>query len=115
VIIIVEAAPSPGASWDLPDASVSNAVLAHVAVEKVVPFAATPQISFEVTGGTIDVSAARVSGAAFSFSPTSGTINAGWVGEDFVTASLFFIYPSSVVGAVTCFVGVEFLPHVKDR
>lgn len=104
-----------GASWDFPDASIGNGVEVHAAVEKVVPFAAIPQVRFDVTGGSLAVNEAKVSGTAFALNKTSGTISAGWTGEDFVTAQIILVFLSTMVGAVDLFLALEFLPHIKDR
>lgn len=104
-----------GASWDLPDAIIGNGVEVHAAVEKVVPFAAIPQVRFDVTGGSLAVNEAKVSGTAFALNKTSGTISAGWTGEDFVTAQIILVFLSTMVGAVDLFLALEFLPHIKDR
>ena len=103
-----------GASWDLPDAIIGNGVEVHAAVEKVVPFAAIPQVRFDVTGGSLAVNEAKVSGTAFALNKTSGTISAGWTGEDFVTAQIILVFTSTMVGAVNLFAAVEFVPTIRD-
>jgi len=75
----------------------------------------TPQVRFDVTGGSLAVNEAKVSGTAFALNKTSGTISAGWTGEDFVTAQIILVFLSTMVGAVDLFLALEFLPHIKDR
>lgn len=104
-----------GASWDFPSATISSAVDVRIDVEKLAPFTAVPQVSFDVAARGLAITDALVASSAASLNPSSGTVSAGWVGEDFETAELVLIYPSTMVGNVDLFVILEFLPHIKDR
>jgi len=104
-----------GATWDFPDALISNSVGLHAVVEKVAPFTAIPQVRFDIeanNGFASDVP--TVSSTALTAAPSSGVISPGWLGEDFVSASLVFVYTNTEVGDVDLLVILEFLPHIRD-
>lgn len=105
----------PGASWDMPDLLLSNAVFIRASFEKVAPFTAVPQIRIEAEARGFSVDQDSVKGLASSFAPSSGSISAGWLGEDFETVSLVLSYTNTLVGVQDVFLALEFLPHVKDR
>lgn len=104
-----------GATWDMPDLSIGNALDAHISIKKVAPFTAVPQVLIESVAGNFSSSDAYVSSAAWTISTSSGTVNAGWVGEDFKEASLVLQYANTIAGAQDVFVSMQFLPHVEDR
>lgn len=101
-------------TWDFPSSSVGNALHLQGSVEKVSPFAATPQIRFDITAGGLSVGTSKVIGSAFPFNKTSGSISAGWTGQDFVGAQIVLVFLNTMIGDVDLFLGLEFLPHFKD-
>jgi len=104
------------ATWQFPDLlSHGNALNLSADIEKVAPFTATPQIRISGTAGTFVPANNTCSSAAFTNAPTSGTISAGWAGEDFESASLLLFFPNTAVGTLDLFISLTFLPHVEDR
>jgi len=104
-----------GATWDFPTATLGSSVDARIDIEKVAPFTATPQISIDIAARGLAITDPLIASSAAALNATSGTISAGWVGEDFETTSLIVIYPSTMVGNVDLFMILEFMPHIKDR
>lgn len=104
-----------GATWEFPSVTISSSVDVRADVEKVAPFTAIPQISINIAARGLSISDALVASSAASLNASSGSISAGWVGEDFETVELVLIYPSTMVGNVDLFAVLEFLPHLKDR
>lgn len=104
-----------GASWDLPDALISNSIGLTAVVEKVAPFTAIPQVRFDIQAGNgfqSDVS--QVASTALTAAPSAGVISPGWLGEDFVSASFIFVFLNTAVGDVDLFIQLEFVPHIRD-
>lgn len=104
-----------GASWDLPDLPMSTAVLATVNVEKVAPFSNPPQLRMEFTCSNLQSTEPSVTSSIPMTNPSSGSVSAGWAGENFEGFNLVVFYPNTMVGAVTTYVAVNFEPHIKDR
>jgi len=103
-----------GASWDLPDTLVGNAVVLQGSIEKVAPFAAIPQIRFRLSGNGFWPNESKVSGEVFGGNPTTGSISAGWETNDFVSASITLVYNSGSVGTVPLYMILGFLPHISS-
>lgn len=104
-----------GASWNFPDiGSMSNAVDIEATITKIAPFAAIPQVQFDITGRSFTVHSASVTSKAAAFNRTTGSISAGWLGEDFVGAQIVLVFPSTMSGAVPFFSAIEFVPTVRD-
>lgn len=104
-----------GASWNFPDlGNMSNAVDIEAVVTKVSPFAAIPQVQFDVTARNFSVHSASVHSKAVSANKTSGSISAGWTGEDFVGAQVVLVFPNTMSGAVNLFTSVEFVPTIRN-
>jgi hypothetical protein len=105
-----------GATWNMPNLTISNAVFIHAQIEKVVPFTAIPQLRIDALARGFTATGAAVQGSASTAGPTSGVISPGaWVGADFEQLSLVLLYPNTIAGPQPLFVALEFLPHVKDR
>lgn len=104
-----------GASWNFPDlGSMSNAVDVQATITKVSPFAAIPQVQFEMTARNFLVHSGSVTSKAVAANKTTGTISAGWTGEDFVGAQIVLVFLNTMVGAVNLFAAVEFVPTIRD-
>lgn len=104
-----------GASWNFPDTgSMSNAVDIEATITKIAPFAAIPQVQFDITGRSFTVHSASVTSKATTFNKTTGSISAGWLGEDFVGAQIVLMFPNTISGAVPFFSAIEFVPTVRD-
>ena len=104
-----------GALWDFPDlGSMSNAVDVQATITKVAPFAAIPQVQFEMTARNFSVHSGSVTSKAVAANKTTGTISAGWAGEDFFGAQIVLVFTSTMVGAVNLFAAVEFVPTIRD-
>lgn len=104
-----------GASWNFPDlGSMSNAVDVEATITKVSPFAATPQVQIEVNARNFLVHSASVLSKAVSANKTSGSISAGWVGEDFFGAQVVLVFLNTMSGSVNLFTAIEFVPTIRN-
>lgn len=104
-----------GASWSFPDIELSSGVRAKALVEKVAPFAAIPQVLIDVDAGNFKADELWVHSAAHMSVPGAGTVNAGWLGQDFVNTIITVAYPSTTAGNVDLLLLAEFSAHPKDR
>jgi len=116
VIRIVEVdAGVVGASWDFPEVgNLGNAVDVEATITKVAPFAAIPQVQFDITARGFVVHSASVTSRAVAFNKTTGSISAGWLGEDFVAAQLVLVFPTTISGSVNFFSAIEFVPTLRN-
>jgi hypothetical protein len=96
-----------GASWNMPDLTISSAVDLKIGMRKLAPFTAIPQVQFTVEAGDISLQDC-VKATTFSISPSSGTISPAWVGEDFVSLRLSMFFGNTIVGDATMICEIEF-------
>lgn len=98
-----------GATWLFPSMSVGGGTHVDGQVKKVAPFTSTPQIQFKLNVSSFSDEGTREQ-IFYTVSPSSGTINPQWLGEDFVSASIVLLFESALSGVVDTYFDVRFKP-----